>query len=158
MGTSRQPQWRRKIRPVSRWLPGLARLATISLIVVLTIFVALRVAGPYLISTGLVRSGIEDALSKWIGYDAEISGKPVVEFWPTPRIMLSEISVRQKSGDQRRLGTIESLSAEFNLIDAIRGKASFHEFHLLRPHLLLTRESSGTIDWTNEGLLAKAIA
>ncbi|KQV32221.1 cell envelope biogenesis protein AsmA [Rhizobium sp. Root1203] len=158
MGTSRQPQWRRKIRPVSRWLPGIARLATISLIVVLTTFVALRVAGPYLISTGLVRSGIEDALSKWIGYDAEIAGRPVVEFWPTPRITLSGISVRQKSRDKKLLGTIESLSAEFNLIDAIRGKASFHEFHLLRPHLLLTRESSGMIDWTNEGLLAKAIA
>jgi AsmA protein len=158
MGTSRQPHWRRRIRPISRWLPGIARLATISLIVVLTIFVALRVAGPYLISTGLVRSGIEDALSKWIGYNAEIAGKPVVEFWPTPRITLSDISVRQKTGEQKRLGTIESLSAEFSLIDAIRGKANFHEFHLLRPHLLLTRESSGTIDWTNEGLLAKAIA
>jgi AsmA protein len=128
------------------------------LLVALTIFVALRVAGPYLISTGLVRSGIEDALSKWTGYRAEIAGSPVLQFWPTPRITLNQISVRQKNGDKKLLGTIESLSAEFNLIDAIRGRARFHEFHLLRPNLLLTRESSGVIDWTNEGLLANAIA
>ncbi|KQV68322.1 AsmA-like C-terminal region-containing protein [Rhizobium sp. Root1220] len=157
MGTSRQPRWRKKIRPVSRWLPGFARLATIVLLVALSIFVALRVAAPYLISTSLVRSGIEDVLSKWTGYQAEIAGRPVVEFWPTPRITLSQVSIRQKSGDKRLLGTIEGLSAEFNLIDAIRGRTSFHEFHLLRPNLQLTRETSGMIDWTNEGLLAKAI-
>jgi len=133
MGTSRQPRWRKKIRPVSRWLPGFARLATVTLLVVLSIFVALRVAAPYLISTGLVRSGIEDALSKWAGYRAEVAGKPVIEFWPTPRITLSKISVHQKGDGNRLLGTIESLSAEFSLIDAIRGRASFHEFHLFRP-------------------------
>ncbi|WP_040673913.1 AsmA family protein [Rhizobium grahamii] len=158
MGTSRQPRWWKKIRPVTRWLPSFARLATVTLLVVLSIFVALRVAAPYLISTGLVRSGIEDALSKWAGYRAEIAGKPVIEFWPTPRIILSKISVRQKDDRAKLLGTVESLSAEFSVIDAIRGRASFHEFHLLRPNLLLTRESSGVIDWTNEGLLAKAIA
>ncbi|OWV84907.1 cell envelope biogenesis protein AsmA [Rhizobium sp. R72] len=158
MGTSRRPRWQRKIRPVSRWLPGFARLATIILLVFLSIFVALRVAGPYLISTGLVRSGIEDALSKWAGYRAEIAGKPVIEFWPTPRITLNKISVHQQGDGNRLLGTIESLSAEFSLIDAIRGRASFHEFHLLRPTLQLTRESNGVIDWTNEGLLARAIA
>ncbi|KRB49762.1 cell envelope biogenesis protein AsmA [Rhizobium sp. Root708] len=157
MSTSRQPQWRKKLKPASRWLPGIARLATVVLLVALTVFVSLRVAGPYLISTSMVRSGIEDALSKWIGYNAEIAGRPVVEFWPTPRITLSQISVRQKSDEKKLLGTIESLSAEFNLIDAIRGKASFHEFHLLRPNLQLTREKSGMIDWTNEGQLAKAI-
>jgi hypothetical protein len=48
--------------------------------------VSLRVAGPYVVSTGLVRSGIEDSLSRWTGYNAEITGRPVIEFWPTPRI------------------------------------------------------------------------
>lgn len=157
MSMSRQPRWRKKIRPVSRWLPGFARLATIVLLVALSVFVALRVAGPYLVSTNLVRSGIEDAVSKWTGYRAEISGRPVVEFWPTPRITLNQMSIRKTTGDHKLLGTIESLSAEFNLIDAFRGRAKFHEFHLLRPSLKLTREASGMIDWTNEGLLAKAI-
>ena len=158
MSTSRQPRRRIKIRPISRWLPGVARLATFALLVALVVFVSLRVAGPYVVSTGLVRGGIEDSLSRWTGYNAEITGRPQIEFWPTPRITLNKIAVRQKSADNKLLGTIESISAEFSLIDAFRGKASFHEFHILRPNLLLTRERDGTIDWTNDGQLAKAIA
>jgi AsmA protein len=158
MGTSRHRRWRRRIGPVSRWFPFLIRLSTIVLLVALGLFVALRVAAPHLISTGFVRSGIEDALSKWTGYHAEIKGTPVVDFWPTPRITLNQVTIRQprESGD-KLLGTIESLSADFSLIDALRGRARFHEFHLLRPNLALTRDANGLIDWSYAGLLARAI-
>ncbi|OWV69246.1 cell envelope biogenesis protein AsmA [Rhizobium sp. R339] len=158
MSTSRHRRWRRKIGPVSRWLPAFARLSTLFLLIALGLFVALRVAAPYLISTGFVRSGIEDALSKWTGYHAEIKGSPVLEFWPTPRITLNQVTIRQPrdSGD-KLLGSIESLSADFSLIDALRGRTSFHEFHLLRPNLSLTRDEKGLIDWSYAGLLARAI-
>ncbi|WP_434712095.1 AsmA family protein [Rhizobium sp. YTUHZ045] len=159
MSTSRHHRWRRKIGPVSRWLPAFARMSTLLLLVALALFVALRVAAPYLITTGFVRSGIEDALSKWTGYHAEIKGNPVLEFWPTPRITLNQVTIRQprESGD-RLLGSIESLSADFSLIDALRGRTSFHEFHLLRPNLALTRDENGLIDWSYAGLLARAIS
>ena len=159
MGTSRHRRWRRKIGPVSRWLPAFARVSTVLLLIALGLFVALRVAAPYLITTGFVRSGIEDALSKWTGYQAEIEGSPVLEFWPTPRITLNEVTIRQprESGD-KLLGSIESLSADFSLIDALRGRTSFHEFHLLRPKLALTRDEKGLIDWSYAGLLARAIS
>jgi AsmA protein len=159
MGTSRHRRWRRKIGPVSRWLPAFARVSTVLLLIALGLFVALRVAAPYLITTGFVRSGIEDALSKWTGYQAEIEGNPVLEFWPTPRITLNEVTIRQprESGD-KLLGSIESLSADFSLIDALRGRTSFHEFHLLRPNLALTRDEKGLIDWSYAGLLARAIS
>ncbi|MGR9210008.1 AsmA family protein [Rhizobium leguminosarum] len=158
MSTSRHRRWRRKIGPVSRWLPAFARLSTVFLLIALALFVALRVAAPYLISTGFVRSGIEDALSKWTGYHAEIKGSPVLEFWPTPRITLNQITIQQprESGD-KLLGSIESLSADFSLIDALRGRTSFHEFHLVRPNLALTRDEKGLIDWSYAGLLARAI-
>lgn len=158
MGTSRHRRWRRKIGPVSRWLPTFARVSTVLLLIALGLFVALRVAAPYLITTGFVRSGIEDALSKWTGYQAEIKGDPVLEFWPTPRIILNEITIRQprESGD-KLLGSIESLSADFSLIDALRGRTSFHEFHLVRPNLALRRDEKGLIDWSYAGLLARAI-
>lgn len=158
MGTSRYRRWRRKIGPVSQWLPTFARLSTVFLLFALALFVALRVAAPYLISTGFVRSGIEDVLSKWTGYHAEIKGSPVLEFWPTPRITLNQVTIRQprESGD-KLLGSIESLSADFSLIDALRGRTSFHEFHLLRPNLALTRDENGLIDWSYAGLLARAI-
>ncbi|MGO7624482.1 hypothetical protein ACC687_41975, partial [Rhizobium ruizarguesonis] len=60
-------------------------------------------------------------LSKWTGYHAEIKGSPVLEFWPTPRITLNHITIRQprESGD-KLLGSIESLSSDFSLIDALR--------------------------------------
>lgn len=159
MGTSRHRRWRRKIGPVSRWLPAFARFSTVLLLIALGLFVALRVAAPYLISTGFVRSGIEDALSKWTGYHAEIKGTPVLEFWPTPRITLNQVTIRQprESGD-KLLGSIESLSADFSLIDALRGRTSFHEFNLLRPNLALTRDENGLIDWSYAGLLARAIS
>ncbi|EJJ28281.1 AsmA family protein [Rhizobium sp. CF142] len=159
MGTSRQGRWRKRIGPVSRWLPAFARVSTIILLIGLAFFLALRIAAPYLISTGFVRSGIEDALSKWTGYHAEIKGNPVLEFWPTPRITLNDVTIRQprESGD-RLLGRIESLSADFSLIDALRGRTRFHEFHLLRPSLSLTRDENGLIDWSYAGLLARAIA
>lgn len=145
--------------PLSRWLPGVARIATSLVLIAALIFVALRVAAPYLVSTGLVRTGIENQLSKWTGYHAEIKGTPVLEFWPTPRITLNQITIRQPKGrGDKLLGTIDSLSADFSLIDAIRGSASFHEFHLLRPNLSLTRDQQGLIDWTYAGQLAKAIA
>jgi AsmA protein len=159
MGTSRQGRWRKRIGPASRWLPAFARISTIVLLVGLAFFLSLRLAAPYLISTGFVRSGIEDALSKWTGYQAEIKGKPVLEFWPTPRITLNDVTIRQprESGD-KLLGRIESLSADFSLIDALRGRTRFHEFHLLRPNLALTRDENGLIDWSYAGLLARAIS
>src|SRR5262245_13693996 len=55
------------------------------------------------------------------------------------------------------LGHVDSLSADFSLLAALRGKADFHEFHFLRPVLYLRRDEGGLIDWTNEGLLANAI-
>lgn len=158
MSTSRQPKWRDKMPAVSRWLPAAARLSTLALLVFAVLFVAVRVAAPFVVSTGMVRSGIEEALSRWTGYKAEIKGAPVLEFWPTPRITLNQITIRQpeKSGN-KLLGTIESLSADFSLLDAFRGHASFHEFHLLRPNLSLTRDENGLIDWSYAGQLAKAI-
>ncbi|GAA3060912.1 AsmA family protein [Rhizobium viscosum] len=159
MGTSRQGRWRKRIGPVSRWLPAFARVSTIILLIGLAFFLALRIAAPYLISTGFVRSGIEDALSKWTGYHAEIKGNPVLEFWPTPRITLNDVTIRQPRGSgDKLLGRIESLSADFSLIDALRGRTRFHEFHLLRPNLSLTRDENGLIDWSYAGLLARAIA
>ncbi|MBX5046752.1 AsmA family protein [Rhizobium lentis] len=159
MGTFRHRRWRRKIGSVSRWLPAFARVSTVLLLIALGLFVALRVAAPYLITTGFVRSGIEDVLSKWTGYHAEIKGSPVLEFWPTPRITINQITIRQprESGD-KLLGSIESLSADFSLIDALRGRTSFHEFHLLRPNLALRRDEKGLIDWSYAGLLARAIS
>jgi AsmA protein len=146
------------LRSLARRLPTIARTTGAVLLTILIIFAAFRVTAPFLISSGLVRSGIEDALSKWTGYRADIEGTPTLDFWPTPRVTLNEVTIRQPAAGGKILGHIDSLSADFSLLAALRGRADFHEFHFLRPVLYLRRDEAGLIDWTNEGLLADAIS
>jgi len=145
------------LRSMMRRLPAIARTTGVVLVTLLIVFAAFRVTAPFLISSALVRSGIEDALSKWTGYRAEIEGRPTLDFWPVPRITLNQVTIRQPNAAGKVLGHVDSLSADFSLFAALRGKADFHEFHFLRPVLYLRRDEEGLIDWTNEGLLAKAI-
>lgn len=157
MTMSRNKRWQVAVRSMGRWLPRVARTSGAVLLTIVIVFAVFRATAPFLISSGLVRSGIEDALSKWSGYKAEIEGTPALEFWPTPRITLNQVTIREPSSTGKILGHVDSLSADFSLLQALRGHARFHEFHFLRPVLYLRRDDGGLIDWTNEGLLAKAI-
>jgi AsmA protein len=134
-----------------------ARTTGTVVLTLIIVFAVFRATAPFLISSGLVRSGIEDALSKWTGYKAEIEGAPTLDFWPTPRVTLNQVTIREPSADGKVLGHVDSLSADFSLWAAIRGKADFHEFHFIRPTIYVRRDETGLIDWTDEGLLAKAI-
>ncbi|WP_267552835.1 AsmA family protein [Rhizobium rhizogenes] len=157
MRASRNNKWRLTIRSASRWLPAVARTTGIILLTVLILFAVFRATAPFLISSGLVRSGIEKALSEWTGYRAQIEGDPTLEFWPTPRVTLNQVTIREPAKNGKVLGHVDSLSADFSLLSAIRGHAHFHEFHFLRPTLYIRRDENGLIDWTNEGRLSKAI-
>ena len=145
------------MRSVGRWLPKLLRTSGAVLLTILVLFAVFRATAPFLISSGLVRSGIEDALSRWTGYRAEIEGTPTLDFWPTPRVTLNQVTIRERTGEGKVLGHVDALSADFSLWRAIRGRADFHEFHFLRPTVYLRREENGLIDWTNQGILARAI-
>ena len=157
MRASRNNKWRLTMRSASRWLPTVARTTGIVLLTVLVIFVIFRATAPFLISSGLVRSGIEKALSEWTGYRAQIEGDPTLDFWPTPRVTLNQVTIREPTKNGKVLGHVDSLSADFSLLSAIRGRAHFHEFHFLRPTLYIRRDENGLIDWTNEGRLSRAI-
>ncbi len=145
------------MRSVSRWLPTVVRTTGIVLLTLLIVFAVFRATAPFLISSGLVRSGIEKALSDWTGYRAQIEGDPTLEFWPTPRVTLNQVTIREPAKNGKVLGHVDSLSADFSLFSAIRGHAHFHEFHFYRPVLYIRRDENGLIDWTNEGRLSKAI-
>jgi AsmA protein len=145
------------MRSASRWLPTVARTTGIILLTILIVFAVFRATAPFLISSGLVRSGIERVLSEWTGYRAQIEGDPTLEFWPTPRVTLNQVTIREPTRNGKVLGHVDSLSADFSLWSAIRGHARFHEFHFLRPTLYIRRDENGLIDWTNEGRLSKAI-
>ncbi|MFT4003625.1 MAG: AsmA family protein, partial [Rhizobium sp.] len=157
MRASKNNKWRLTLRSASRWLPGAARTTGIVLLTILIVFAVFRATAPFLISSGLVRSGIEKALSEWTGYRAQIEGDPTLEFWPTARVTLNQVTIREPTKNGKVLGHVDSLSADFSLLSAIRGHARFHEFHFLRPVLYIRRDEDGLIDWTNEGRLSKAI-
>ncbi|WP_184356200.1 AsmA-like C-terminal region-containing protein [Rhizobium sp. BK602] len=157
MRASRNKKWRLTMRSASRWLPTVARTSGIVLLTVLIVFAVFRATAPFLISSGLVRSGIEKALSDWTGYRAQIEGDPTLEFWPTPRVTLNQVTIREPTKNGKVLGHVDSLSADFSLLTALRGRAHFHEFHFLRPVIYIRRDETGLIDWTNEGRLSKAI-
>ncbi|ENN88871.1 hypothetical protein RHSP_11254 [Rhizobium freirei PRF 81] len=157
MRTSRNNKWRLTMRSASRWLPAVVRTTGIVLLTLLIVFAVFRATAPFLISSGIVRSGIERALSEWTGYRAQIEGDPTLDFWPTPRITLNQVTIREPAKNGKVLGHVDSLSADFSLLPAIRGHAHFHEFHFLRPVLYIRRDENGLIDWTNEGRLSKAI-
>ncbi|MDE1993971.1 MAG: AsmA family protein [Rhizobiaceae bacterium] len=157
MRASRNKKWWLAMRSASRWLPAVARTTGIVILTIVVIFAVFRATAPFLISSGLVRSGIEKALSDWTGYRAQIEGAPTLEFWPTPRVTLNQVTIREPTKNGKVLGHVDSLSADFSLVAALRGRARFHEFHFLRPTIYIRRDDTGLIDWTNEGLLSKAI-
>ena len=142
---------------MGHWLPAVARTTGIVVLTVVIVSVVFRATAPFLISSGIVRSGIEDALSRWTGYRAEIEGAPMIDFWPTPRVTLNQVTIRERAANGKVLGHVDSLSADFSLLAALRGRADFHEFHFLRPVMYVRRDDTGLIDWTNAGLLGKAI-
>lgn len=157
MTASGNKGWRRALHSTRRWLPSVARTVGITLLTLVIISVVFRATAPFLISIGIVRTGIEDALSRWTGYRAEIQGAPTIDFWPTPRVTLNQVTIRERKADGKVIGHVESLSADFSLLAALRGRADFHEFHFLRPVIYVRRDDTGLIDWTNAGLLGRAI-
>ncbi|WP_209018616.1 AsmA family protein [Endobacterium cereale] len=117
-----------------------------------------QVAAPYLISTTLVRNGMENAVEGWFGHEATIGGDPELHFWPRPHIILKDVSIRETEDPASRLiAQVDGLSASFELFQAFRGRLVFQDFELVRPKLFSIRQASGDIDWSMDGLLNDAV-
>jgi AsmA protein len=117
-----------------------------------------QIAAPYLISTSLVRNGMEEAVEGWFGHEATIGGDPELHFWPRPHIILKDVSIRETEDPASRLiAHVDDLSASFELFRALRGQLVFEDFDLVRPKLYAIRTASGDIDWSMDGLLNDAV-
>ncbi|OJU06327.1 MAG: hypothetical protein BGN83_15085 [Rhizobium sp. 63-7] len=159
MTQSRTRFVRRIFRRINRSRQSIIRVTLIALVAFFCIFGVIRLSAPYLISTSLVRNGMERAISSWTGHRAIIGGSPELEFWPVPRLTLQDVTIEKRDGDARQeIARIDRMSASFSLVKALRGQLQFRDFHFVRPHLFLTRGPSGAIDWTDKGLLARALA
>ncbi|BCH65029.1 AsmA family protein [Agrobacterium vitis] len=159
---------KRKWSGPGRWRgPRLARTAIAVIAVALCVFVASRLAAPYIVSSSLVRGSIEKAISRWSGHDVEIAGTPSLQFWPEPRITLPDVTITDRDPAQsggtagkakRVLAHIDVLSASFGLVHAAMGNPVFDDFHLSRPHIYMRRNTQGHLDWAGQGLLSDAIS
>lgn len=117
-----------------------------------------QVAAPFLISTSLVRNGMENAVEEWFGHEATIGGDPELHFWPRPHIILKDVSIHETEDPASRLiAHVDELSASFQLFQAFRGRLVFEDFDLVRPKVFAIRQASGDIDWSMDGLLDDAV-
>lgn len=117
-----------------------------------------QVLAPYLISTSLVRNGMENAVEEWFGHEATIGDDPELHFWPHPHIILKDVSIRENEASSSRLiAHVDELTASFELFHALRGKLVFEDFELERPKIFAVRAPSGDIDWSMDGLLNEAV-
>ena len=149
---------RRTRRLIVMAAPRLARRAAFVAIAILAVFLAFRAAAPLLISTHLVRSNLEEAVTQWTGHRTIIKGAPSLEFWPVPRITLNDVVIEQSAPSGAEVvGRVESLSASFSVIAAWQGVPEFYDFHFVRPEFTVMRDASGNLHWSDEGLLANAI-
>lgn len=142
-------------RPAAR---RLLRLALIGLAALAALFLLSRTAAPYLVSSNIVRSAMEQAVAEWTGHDVTMSGAPEIAFWPKPRVTLTGVTITKPApGGAKVLGRIERLSATFGLYSAMRGRPHFDTFHLERPRFHVDRDAEGRLDWASEGLLSAAV-
>ncbi|MBB4010165.1 AsmA family protein [Allorhizobium taibaishanense] len=142
-------------------------MAAVATVAALGIFVASRLAAPYIVSSSLVRGSIEKAISRWSGHEVEIAGTPSLQFWPEPRITLPNVTITSRGpakpgdtviGGKQIIAHVDLLSANFGLIKAVMGNPVFDDFYLVRPHLYMHRDAEGHLDWAGKGLLSDAIA
>jgi AsmA protein len=143
---------------MSRRVRQLLRFAFLGFVILLCLFAVFRVSAPFLVSSTLVRSGMERAVAQWTGHSVAINGIPKLEFWPTPRITLNDVTIRKGTAEGPRvLGKVEKLSASFGLYEALRGREEFYDFRFVHPHVFVIRDGDGKLDWTNDGLLSAAV-
>lgn len=126
--------------------------------VVLVLLVLFRLFSPFLISSDLVRERMENSVEEWLGHDVVIRGTPQLAFWPRPTVTIDDIILRQEDKPgAATLGHVASLSARFNIWDALRGSPVFRDFTLTEPDLFVRQNENGSLNWGAEGLLGQVL-
>ena len=134
---------------------GLAMVVGVFLLFAL----GMRFAGPYLISSTVVRSAIERSITVWTGYRTEIHGDTDLAYWPTSRIIITDISIYDdRPGNTSPLMEIPRLVAFFDLFSMLRGVPDFSDFRISKPIVNLERQNDGSLNWSSKGRIAQAIA
>lgn len=116
---------------------------------------AVRAAVPLLVRTDMVATAVEASLEAWTGADVVIRDAPAFTFWPSPRVLLTDVRILAAPGEE--LARIETVSAGFDLLGAVRGRPAFGDFELMRPVLNVGWNAEGVLNWRRGGWLSEAI-
>lgn len=126
-----------------------------AILVVLVVVAAVRIAFPFLVQTETVEHGIEQTLEDWTGADVNVGKGAEFTFWPYPRVTLG--NVRILGGQAGELASVETISATFDLLGAVRGQPAFSDFELVRPIIHIGWNAEGAFNWRHSGWLMQAI-
>ena len=124
-----------------------------AVLVVLLAFAAVRLGFPFLVQTETVAGSIERRLESWTGAEVELGGRTDFSFWPYPRVTLNDVRV----GEAGALASIDAVSADFDLLGAVRGEPVFNDFELVRPVIHIVRDAQGAFNWPHGEWLKRAI-
>jgi len=121
----------------------------------LLVAAGLRIAFPFLVQTETVRRGMEQALEDWTGATVHVDEPAEFSFWPYPRVTLGRVGFANEKGEE--LAKVETVSAGFDLLGAVRGRPVFSDFDLVRPVVHVGWDADGAFNWRHSGWLTQAI-
>lgn len=102
---------------------------------------------PWLVSTDLVRNAIEREMSTFTGRPISIGGDVSVIFFPSPTAVFDDVTFLVRGDEQQSILTIDNVEADIAPLTLLSRNPSFTEIRLTRPHLRLTKQMDGTINW-----------
>jgi AsmA protein len=149
--------WRSLAQPVlkSLWL----KMAGLFIVALLVGALGLRLLGPYIISTPVVRTALEEAITEWSGYKTVIGGETDIAYWPVPRIILNDVRIyADDSAPNAPLARADIISANYGFLSMLRGHPDFYNLEIFRPEITIERAEDGHFNWKNRGRIAEAIA
>ncbi len=148
-------QTRIRIADLGRLLrTRLFRIALLSAVVLLLLF---KVALPQFVSTASVKTNMEKALSSWTGGRASISGDPTISFWPRPQLTLHDVTIVSEVDNLLPLARADAITADFDVLAALRGTPVFYDFRLLAPVFRIERLKDGALNWRRSGWMSDAM-
>lgn len=120
--------------------------------------VAIVAIVPWLVSTDLVRSAIEREMNTFTGRPVSIGGDVSVKLFPAPTAVFDDVTFLVRGNEEQSILTIDNVEADIALLTLLSRNPSFTEIRLTRPHLRLSRQADGTINWRDSmGRIASAV-
>src|SRR5690606_27642731 len=117
-----------------RW-PKVIRLVIALIILGAAAMATLLAVIPFVVSTDAIRVRLAQEISAWTGYSVELQQAPRLRVFPVLRASLNGVAL-SKMTDQRSTPwmSADRIDVELSPLDALMGRLSFSETHLIRPH------------------------